>query len=456
MQSETSRYPTTLFAPSPTQEPVSGRWFEGQVEAIDRLRAMVPGAVLRGRVGSGKTLVAISHARDEWYLGRLSSILIIVPSILLLKWARELEMWWPQTKGRITICNTKTKEYTLPTKGLVVVLTTYHYATEKASLFKDRVWDMRICDEAHALKNPKTRRSKAICGGFDPKRKAHILANKLIYLTATEIAVGAMELWVMYRSLGALNLPYTEFCRQYVLVDYWKKPQGVHNEEDLRDRIDPHRVDIPNDLAPERLVLRDIPIKAKDITDRDLDFINSMWDEEKEMISVNPQDKEEYHRVIQNIGLAKVPVAAQLYKEMLAMGYTPIVFYLHRAVGEALQSTLGDKAPPRLDGTVDPQRRARMVEEFQGGKSEKGLLCGIRAMGEGIDLTRANALIMVELDYTPPRNRQALGRVDRHGQEATTIPVQMLLLENSLDDKVRAVLSRRQEIINKLEGDRNV
>lgn len=99
----------------------------------------------------------------------------------------------------------------------------------------------------------------------------------------------------------------------------------------------------------------------------------------------------------------------------------------------------------RFDGTVSTlEERSHIVEEF--GKSESTLvmLTSLGAGGEGINLTCANTVILLEPYWNSAIEQQAIDRVHRLGQKVVT-KVYKLTLQNSVEDWVLDLQKLKQQ-----------
>jgi len=70
----------------------------------------------------------------------------------------------------------------------------------------------------------------------------------------------------------------------------------------------------------------------------------------------------------------------------------------------------------RLDGGTAIEDRHTLVENFQGEGGPLVFLVSLKAGGVGLNLTAANVVVMLDLDFNPQNSRQAEDRVHRLGQ----------------------------------------
>jgi hypothetical protein len=131
--------------------------------------------------------------------------------------------------------------------------------------------------------------------------------------------------------------------------------------------------------------------------------------------------------------------------------YSDTLVYLRDFLADRYQSTLGTYSGEGgriwLDGRWIPVTKdviTRLLRE----RKLRVLLC-TDAASEGLNLQAAGAVINYDLPWNPSKVEQRIGRVDRIGQELSEIRVINFFLENSVDQRVYAVLRER---CNMFEG----
>ena len=71
----------------------------------------------------------------------------------------------------------------------------------------------------------------------------------------------------------------------------------------------------------------------------------------------------------------------------------------------------------RLDGSVPPEERISVVDQFEQDDSIKVMLLSTKVGSLGLNLTSADTVIFLELDWNPQVDLQAMDRVHRIGQQ---------------------------------------
>ena len=398
---------------------------------------------------------------------KVKPILIVCPATLKLNWQIELEKWLVN-KHTIQVVSGKTK-----LEGADITIINY----DLLSRFDlSQHWSMVVCDEAHYLKNPSTKRYKSLFNRLD--------TDRLYLLTGTPIVNRPIELWSLLKQLDNSWSNYKWYTERYCgatlkRVSYdrvIRDVSGASNLDELHRKIQP--------LSLRRLrseVLKDLPDKTRqiitlpangasavilseqDITKRKLSHIDKLEDRVKKATT-----EAEFYAAVssletyitsqfsdlasarQDIGIAKVKPAIEHIKSIIESGDKVVVFAHHRSVINMLASELPGALV--ITGSTPNRYRQEIVEEFQSDPNAKVFIGNIRAAGVGITLTAAHHVVFVELDYTPGNMEQAEDRVVRIGQKNSVL-IQWLVFDGSLDARIAKILSWKQSIINRaIEG----
>lgn len=104
----------------------------------------------RNPMGYGKTVETIYAMRNVG----VTNALIIVPKTIRIQWQSQIDYWWPNNPG-VSI---------FPDMSQPIVILNYEKLLNEQNLtkFKSRRWDLIVADEAHKIKNRKSKTSVAI------------------------------------------------------------------------------------------------------------------------------------------------------------------------------------------------------------------------------------------------------------------------------------------------------
>lgn len=143
------------------------------------------------------------------------------------------------------------------------------------------------------------------------------------------------------------------------------------------------------------------------------------------------------------LGKAKIPAAIERIDSFQdSTGRKAVIFAHHKEVVDALAKHYN---APKISGSVNLQERQRAVDSFQNDPDTKIIVCNNKAAAEGITLTAASDLFIVEQDWTPMD--QAEARIDRIGQ-TQPVTIHYLLAADTMDEVVHQTVERKRKVVN--------
>jgi len=415
--------------------------------------------LIADEMGLGKTIQALGLINFD---SSISRALIICPAGLRLNWEKEGRKWLVRKPD---IFRAGKKGLPSFTDGILVL--GYEEATKYASVLGTMCWDLICCDEAHYLKNPKAKRTKAILA---------IPAARWVLLTGTPILNRPVELFPLLQKvdphgLGSEWFSYVKsYCGAY--KDKWGwKVDGASNLDELNVKLrtggmirrekkevlkelpDKRRSLIPLEPTPEaariikeekRKSLERVKAlrKAKALERKDKVAFASDIEQLKD--SANQIEFVEMARIRHELALSKVDQVVEYAADALA-SEPVIVFAHHLDVIEALAFALAEKGfkVAKVVGGGGADARNAIVESFQEGELDV-VVCGIKAAAEGLTLTRASHTIFAELDWSPGKIDQAEDRCHRIGQKNAVV-ADWLVLEGSLEAHIAKTAVRKRK-----------
>lgn len=146
---------------------------------------------------------------------------------------------------------------------------------------------------------------------------------------------------------------------------------------------------------------------------------------------------------------AKVVELLRILREKTSEGGKTLVFSQFTQYLDVVQAALSVAGIEfiRLDGQTVIQERSGMVADFQGKGGPQVFLISTRAGGVGLNLTAANTVIMLDLDFNPQNSRQAEDRVHRLGQ-SRQVTIYYLICRGTVEELVL------QRNVDKMQLDR--
>jgi SWI/SNF-related matrix-associated actin-dependent regulator 1 of chromatin subfamily A len=397
-------------------------------------------SLLADEMGLGKTAQAIE------VINRLSpkSVLIICPASLKYNWEAELNIW---LKGFYDI-GIASGSYFPDTEITIInydILEKNHRHLYRAK------WGLAILDEAHYVKNRKSKRAG---------EALRIPADRRIFVTGTPIINRPAELYPILKSsfpdkIGTFWQYAEKFCGAS-RDNNWDST-GATNLDQLNKLLKPFMIrrlknDVLKDLPPK--IRQVVKLEDKDAVDREIKALQKLYPDRTieqiaSMIENNEIDVDAHIAVIRHqTALAKLPRAMAFISEMLEEGVEKIVvFAYHRDVLDMLKYAFKDSVV--IHGGVSSEARNDAVRLFQNNKSPRVFIGQITAAGVGITLTAASRVVFVESSWSPAEMNQAEDRCHRIGAK-DTVNVYHLVLKDSLDEAIAGSLIYKQKIFDKV------
>lgn len=375
------------------------------------------------------------------YVGAKAITGLVPNRTLAVNMAREFRRWhWWGMPVHI-VASRKDK---LPQQGLV--LTTYALAATDAMKRKlaDRPCDVLFCDEAHALKELTSKRTRAVITNQISVARA---AKRVWLMTGTPAPNHAGELFVFAKASGVWPGTYGDWLNNFCVTTedlYGVKIVGSKNHERLRELLAPVylRRTAVEGRAP--LQITDMLVTAAS------DPYEGISAEDRASIEaaiaagdMSFADTPAVASVRRRVGLAKAPGIAELAVADLEGGYKKLlIFCQHTDVIDAVAAKLGKYGVGIYDGRTSEKRRVQLYDDFQTTDNLRVLILQNQAGGEGLTWTAANRVLLGEPSWVPKDNEQAIARAWRRGQ-TQNVHASYLSLAGSLDEQISKTLKRK-------------
>ncbi|KAB2893775.1 MAG: DEAD/DEAH box helicase [Bacteroidetes bacterium] len=147
----------------------------------------------------------------------------------------------------------------------------------------------------------------------------------------------------------------------------------------------------------------------------------------------------------------KLHQSVEIVRELLSMGYSPIMFCRFIPTVEYVTAELRKSLPgveiTGVTGLLPSSEREERVALLS--RSEQRVLVCTDCLSEGINLQRDfNAIIHYDLSWNPTRHEQREGRIDRYGQPRSSVKVVTYYgIDNQIDGVILDVLLRKHKSI---------
>lgn len=451
--------------------------------ALDR-----PSTLIADEMGLGKTIQALGVVNND---ASIKKVLVICPAPLRLNWLKEAQRWLVGEHSYYVVDSPKA------VGDHTVVIANYDRlkGAVLTSIMAQK-WDCLIVDEAHYLKNPKARRTKAVFGVAPTWKKEGgqwvektqrqnglvDASTKVLLLTGTPILNNPIEAFPLLNAVDPKGFKSRyRFAKTYCNAHhngYGWDYSGANMDrlpelqERLRSTVMVRRLkkDVLTELPPKRRQVICLPanggtaaVKAEQTAYRahqdDLDRL-----ETEATLAHAAGDKEAYKAAVaalnaaikvaftemaaarKAVALAKIDKVVEHIQAMLESGISKVVVWAHHH--EILDRLAADLSALKADGRDSLEDRQAAVDTFQNDPTNAVIVCGIRSMGEGHTLTAASHEVFAELDWTPAKMAQCEDRCHRIGQTESVL-IQHLVLDGSIDARVATALVNKQDIADK-------
>jgi SNF2 family DNA or RNA helicase len=113
----------------------------------------------------------------------------------------------------------------------------------------------------------------------------------------------------------------------------------------------------------------------------------------------------------------------------------------------------------KLTGKTPVEKRGELVREFTDAAEPSVFLLSLKAAGTGLNLTRADYVVIFDPWWNPAAERQAIDRTHRIGQQQPVIAYRFAC-HGTVEEKVLALQAEKQElfaaVIDDAEGTPNL
>jgi SWI/SNF-related matrix-associated actin-dependent regulator of chromatin subfamily A-like protein 1 len=412
--------------------------------------------------GLGKSAVALFVARAR----HARRVLITCPLSAVYSWKLELAKFWPE-HPKLTIVASLGDAQALARDGVFIV--TYGMLSRSDSLVewisKAPHMDLSILDEAHALKNSKANRTKAILAELRP------MLGLVHPMSATPAPNHAGELWPILRSLrpdlimngDGKPLTRLQFEARYCETKLMRVAGGrtietivgSKNVEELRARlkgffIRETKANVLKELPPLDFVTLPLQIPEPERFQTVGQLIESGEDDDDVLSHAAMMANSTRYK---DLGVAKAPMVAEYVRDMLDGGVKQVVVWaVHHDVLDYLYKHLADFGVSALDGRTSQAHRDQVIRLFVNGET-RVFIGQIQAGGTAITLSGGKLpchdVVFAETSFSPSDNYQAACRIHRIGQRDGVL-ARFASAAETYDDRIQDILARKSKDFTEL------
>lgn len=350
------------------------------------------------------------------------------------------------------------------------LVTSYEMCIREKAVLKKFAWKYLVIDEAHRIKNEKSKLSEIV--------REFRSANRLL-LTGTPLQNNLHELWAL------LNFLLPDVFSSSEDFDAWFNTQNLVDgaETQLVSRL--HAVlrpfllrrlkaEVEKRLLPKKEVKIYVGLSHMqrqwytNILMKDIDIVNGAGKSDKlRLLNIlmqlrkccnhpylfdgaepGPPYTTDMH-LVENCG--KMVVLDKLLIQLQMQGSRVLIFSQMTRVLDILEDYCMWRAYQycRLDGQTAHEERQAQIDVFNAPDSDKFIfMLSTRAGGLGINLATADTVVIFDSDWNPQVDLQAMDRAHRIGQKKQ-VRVFRMITENTVEERIieRAEMKLRLDAV---------
>jgi superfamily II DNA or RNA helicase len=457
--------------PVPTGLNATLRTYQHQgLNWLQFLREYQLNGILADDMGLGKTIQTLAHLLIEKQQGRLNKpVLIVAPTSVIFNWANEIEKFTPELSYQV-LHGSKRQQHFGCLEGaegienpVDIIITSYALITKDLALYNAQSFYYLILDEAHYIKNTKTKLYQAFLT---------LKAQHKLCLTGTPMENHLGEFWAQFNFL----LPgFLGGQRQFTKL--FRTPIEKHGELErkqlLNQRIKPFilrrtKDKIATELPPKTEIIQKLRIEgqqaelyesvrlAMDSRLKDIIADKGLKRSQIEVLDALLKLRQvcNHPKLLSLEGAKKVNQSAKLdhlmetLPEQIAEGRKILIFSQFTSMLALIEEELITAKIDFVKLTGATTKRQEVVDKFQEGEVPVFLI-SLRAGGVGLNLTAADTVIHFDPWWNPAVENQATDRAYRIGQDKPVF-VYKYIIENSIEEKIQKIQQNKAALAKAL------
>ncbi|MDR3628923.1 MAG: DEAD/DEAH box helicase [Desulfocapsaceae bacterium] len=422
---------------------------------LARLAQLGVGACLADDMGLGKTLqslaIILKYAAD-------GPSLVVAPTSVSTNWLSEVNRFTP-TLNIISLPGKDRAKAIGELGRFDLLITTYTLLQQETELLAGVKWQTIILDEAQAIKNAATKRSRAAMS---------LQARFKLITTGTPIENHLGELWNLFHfinpgllgTIGVFNERFAIPIERYHDRDAKMKLKKLIRPFILR-RI---KSQVLDELPPRTEVTLEVEMSPEEA-----DFYEALRQNALDILESNKERKGRHLQILTeimklrqaccnprlitpdlDIPSSKLEVFSGLVEELIGGRHKALVFSQFIGHLKIIREYLDAKNIPYqyLDGSTGSKQRQQRIEAFQSGEGDLFLI-SLKAGGLGLNLTAADYVIHMDPWWNPAIEDQASDRAHRIGQ-TRPVTIYRLVCKNSIEEKIVKLHEEKRDLAGSL------
>lgn len=429
------------------------------------------GTALLMEMGTGKTIVSIAVAGCMYQYGKINRVLVVAPLSILGVWQEEFEKFadFPYSLTILSGTVSKKKEQlkNLKGNGLQIVVVNYESAWRLEEDLKAYNADLVIADEAHKLKENRSKQSQGM----------HHIGDKARYkllLTGTVITNRELDVFSQYRFLNpqifgtsfyAFRNQYFDmggYCNHTPIFRKWMCDDFLQKLHSIAFRVTKAEcLDLPSVTEEVRQV--DLEPKAAKLYDNIEDESYAELGKAEvttaniltrllRLSQITGGHLTDDDGVVNTVSSAKLDALSDIIDTAMAENKKIVVMARFVPEMDDIQELLEKKKICYAVVRGGVKDRESEIHRFQYDDKCRVFVGQIAAAGLGITLTAASTMVFYSLDYNMSNFEQAKARIHRAGQKENCHYI-YLVCRNTIDRKVLYALRKKMNLAKILVDD---
>ncbi|MFD5214570.1 DEAD/DEAH box helicase [Microbacterium sp. NPDC058345] len=446
-----------------------------QARFVEAVRGGHRSFLLADEPGLGKTAQsALAASVAEAY-----PLLAVVPNVVKMNWAREVERWTPQR--RATVIQGDGADIDAFADVFIV---NYEILDRHLSWLSSIGLKGMVVDEAHFIKNLSSQRSQNVLAlAARIREREH--DPLMLALTGTPLINDVEDFDAIWRFLGWTNgeKPGPQLMEKLEATGLTPADKSFYAE--AREAVISMGIvrrkkkDVAADL-PDKLVA-DLPVQLDDEFGRgirqaerelgermaakyrrivearatahgaagsagiDEDIVRLVAHNELEESKAAGTGGDNVFTMVRKIGQAKAQLAAD-YAAQLQRSVEKVVFFAKHVdvmdQAEAHFAASGIRAVS-IRGDQSTPARQQAIDAFNTDPEVGIAVCSLTAAGVGVNLQAASNVVLAELSWTAAEQTQAIDRVHRIGQDEP-VTAWRIIAAHTIDTKIAELIDQKQ------------
>ncbi len=439
--------------------------------------------LLADEPGLGKTAQSVLAAS----VAGAYPLLAVVPNVVKMNWAREVERWTPQRRATVISGDGEDLDAFAD-----VFIVNYEILDRHLAWLGSLGLRGMVVDEAHFIKNLTSQRSQNVLA-LASRIREQVRDPLLLALTGTPLINDVEDFDAIWRFLGWTTGDKPGQKLMSLLDETGLTPADKAFYPEARGAVISlgivrrKKKDVAADL-PDKLVA-DLPVELDD------DFGRSIRDAEREL---GERLAAKYRRIIEARGdrgaafgeidddIVRLVAHTELEESKAAGNGSENVFTMVRRIGQAkavlaadyaaqLQRSVGkvvffakhidvmDAAERHfahaglrtvsIRGEQTTTVRQQAIDDFNADPDVAIAVCSLTAAGVGLNLQAASNVVLAELSWTAAEQTQAIDRVHRIGQDEP-VTAWRIIAAHTIDTKIAELIDSKQGLAQRaLDGE---